>query len=196
MGGIASRQAPRRPRRDSYPTSNLCKAGSAVRSWSRSLEQGEVGVFQKIEPRDKRLGRALERRQFDLQQRLRGLEDHCERVAILLVCTELVMQMRTGGPASLPDMSYRLALADTLARPQPAREVAQVGVVGAVAAVVSQDDEVAVAAPFPRKSHDTVAGGFHLGSGRRSVVHPLVCPPLLKNRMTPKAKSGGHPREL
>src|SRR6266511_3354023 len=91
--GAAGRRGPNRRRRDSCPTSNRCRSRKVPISWNRSLEQRQVAVFQKIEPRDSRVGATPEGGQFDRQNRLRRGESHGQRVAVLVAQVKFVMKV-------------------------------------------------------------------------------------------------------
>src|SRR5258708_24828288 len=194
--GPAGRRARHRHRRDSCPTSNRCKSRKTLISWNRSLEQREVAVFQKIQSRDERLGGTPERRQFDRENRLRGRENHGQRIAVLVVEVEFVMKVGAIGPAGLPDVADDFALDDAAARPQRRREIPQVRIVRAVSPVVPEDDEVTVAIPPPRERYDAVAGRLHPCPDRGSIVDPLMRAPLPENRMAAQAESRGDTREF
>ena len=142
-------------------------------SWNRSLEQREVAVFQKIQSSDERLGGALERRQLDRENRLRGRENHGERIAVLVVKVQFVMKVGTVGPPRLPDITDDFPLYDAAARPQPLRETPEVRVIRAVSTVVQEHDEVSITVSPSRERHDTVSGRLHPRSA--SVVPYSQC---------------------
>src|SRR5258707_8682803 len=194
--GPADRRVRHRHRRDWCPTSNRCRSRKTRISWNRSLEQREVAVFQKIQSRDERLGGTPERLSFDRENRLRGRENHRQRIAILIVEMEFVMEVRAAGPAGLPDVTDDFTLDNTAARPHPSREISQMCIVRTVSPEVPEHDEVSVAVAPSRERYDTVPGRLYPCSGRCSIVDSSMRAPLLENRMAAHAESRGDAREL
>src|SRR3974377_597316 len=103
-------------------------------------------------------------------------------MAFLCFPAELVVKMRPRGPAGLPHVADGFPLPDALARLQASRNIPEVRVVGAVAAVVPQHDELSVAAALPREGHDALSRGFNLRSCGCPVVDPPIGPQLLEHR--------------
>src|SRR4029077_20577553 len=104
--------------------------------------------------------------------------------------------MGSSRPAGLSYVADRFTLQDSFPWLQPASEVPQVSIIGAVSPVVSKYDQIAVPALSPRKPDYPVARGLDLGSGGRPVVDALVRTPLLEDRMATQAEPRRDARKL
>jgi len=79
--------------------------------------------------------------------------------------THFVVQVRAGGGAGRADIGNDITLADRAAAADAGCKRTQMGIVGFVAIVMPQDDEIAIAALTSCENNGGVAGGLDPGAG-------------------------------
>src|SRR5690606_18968464 len=166
-------------------------AGGLVR-----LRLGCAGVEQLLHRLDARQGRRgllPERGQGGALERLRWRHGHRQRVAVLAVDPEFIVQVRAGGQAGGADIADHRALGHVLALADLA-EARHVRVQRGVALAVVEDHHVAVATLLADELHPGVAGGHDRGAGAGGVVHALVHAHLAQHRVVARAELGRQPR--
>ncbi|MNE59044.1 hypothetical protein D3C80_1541150 [compost metagenome] len=96
---------------------------------------------------------------------------------------ELIVQVWPGRQASSADVADDLALLDVAAGADAFGEALHVGIEGAVAGAVLDDDGVAVAPFAPGKGNLAIASGFDRGAAGCGVVDALVRADFVQDRV-------------
>src|SRR5574340_655276 len=133
------------------------------------VELGEVGIAQQVQARNEIVCRHLERGHVFMADGRRIRQGDAQRVTLLAVDLEFVVQVRAAGQTGHADITDHVALCHALAAVQSLGKARQMPVDGGEAALVADRNEVAVAALFAEGRDDAVRGRLDLGD-RKSVV--------------------------
>src|SRR5690606_22706902 len=106
------------------------------------------------------------------------------------------MQMRTGCPPGGADVPDQLTLLHAIALLQAFGETALVGVQGAIAIVMRQDDGIAITILAALEGHHTIGCGMYGGAGRCGIVDALVAAPAAMHRVLAHPEGGADARKL
>ena len=139
----------------------------------------------------------MEPSQLAWRQRRRARQGDRERVAVFATDTEFVMKMRPGGDAGGADVADDVALDNPGTLANACGKARQVAIDRLVAALMPQDDHVAIAALATGKLDHGIAGGLDPGSGRRAIVDALVGADFLEHGVEARgAETGSDPGKL
>src|SRR5258706_4177371 len=162
-----------------------------------SIQTGEIGIAQHVEPREEGLGGFVE--DGPQLRSNRGARRHGEahRILVHAVDVEFVMQMRTGSQSSAADKTQDFSLNDAPALPHPLAESRQVRVQRFIAIGMAHDHDVAIASLAADEGDMTIGSGAYAGTGGCAIVDTLVRTPCLEYRMESRVgKSGRYAGEF
>src|SRR3989338_2962645 len=108
------------------------------------VEFCEVGVAQQIQARDKTVCHRLKCRFIRIADWLRVRQGDAQRVALLAVDSELIVQMRPAGQTGHADIADHLPLCHALATAQSLGETRQMAIHRSKAPLMIDQDDVAI----------------------------------------------------